>query len=83
MLAAGPLSNLIGRRSVLYWAAVLYAISAIGSALAPSYLILVIARMVGGLGGWCIAHYRPDVHCRNLSAPTSGDGWYRSINSIS
>ncbi len=50
MLAAGPLSNLIGRRSVLYWAAVLYAVSAIGSALAPSYLILVIARMVGGLG---------------------------------
>ncbi|MXX96873.1 MAG: sugar porter family MFS transporter [Rhodothermaceae bacterium] len=50
MLAAGPLSNLIGRRSVLYWAAVLYAVSAIGSAMAPSYLILVIARMVGGLG---------------------------------
>ncbi|MDE2646778.1 MAG: sugar porter family MFS transporter [Bacteroidota bacterium] len=50
MLAAGPLSNLIGRRSVLYWAAVLYAVSAIGSALAPSYLILVIARMVGGMG---------------------------------
>lgn len=50
MLVSGPLSNRIGRRSVLYWAAVLYAISAIGSALAPSYLILVIARMIGGLG---------------------------------
>ncbi len=50
MLAAGPLSNRIGRRSVLYWAAILYAISAIGSALAPSYVLLVIARMIGGLG---------------------------------
>ena len=50
MLVSGPLSNRIGRRNVLYWAALLYAISAIGSALAPSYLILVIARMVGGLG---------------------------------
>jgi len=50
MLAAGPLSNRIGRRTVLYWAAVLYAVSAIGSALAPNYMLLVIARMVGGLG---------------------------------
>jgi len=50
MMVSGPLSNRIGRRTVLYWAAVLYAISAIGSALAPSYLLLVIARMIGGLG---------------------------------
>jgi len=50
MLVSGPLSNRVGRRTVLYWAAILYAISAIGSALAPSYLLLVIARMIGGLG---------------------------------
>ncbi|MCY4171175.1 MAG: sugar porter family MFS transporter [Bacteroidetes bacterium] len=50
MMVSGPLSNRIGRRTVLYWAAVLYAVSAIGSALAPSYLLLVIARMIGGLG---------------------------------
>ena len=50
MLVAGPLSDAIGRRAVLYGAAVLYAVSAIGSALAPSFLLLVIARMIGGLG---------------------------------
>ncbi|MCY4159467.1 MAG: sugar porter family MFS transporter [Bacteroidetes bacterium] len=50
MMISGPLSNRIGRRNVLYWAAILYAISAIASALAPSYLFLVIARMIGGLG---------------------------------
>ena len=50
MLAAGPLSDRIGRRRVLKYAAVLFAISAIGSALAPSFLILVIARMIGGVG---------------------------------
>ena len=50
MLVSGPLSDAIGRRAVLYGAAVLYAISAIGSALAPNFLFLVIARMVGGLG---------------------------------
>ena len=50
MMVAGPLSDALGRRTVLYGAAVLYAVSAIGSALAPSFELLVIARMVGGFG---------------------------------
>ncbi len=50
MMAAGPLSDRIGRKKVLTYASVLYAISAIGSALAPSFLLLVIARMIGGIG---------------------------------
>ena len=50
MMVAGPVSDALGRRTVLRIAAVLYAISAIGSALAPTFLLLVIARMVGGLG---------------------------------
>jgi SP family arabinose:H+ symporter-like MFS transporter len=50
MLIAGPISDHYGRRTILRIAAVLYAISAIGSALAPSFLILVIARMIGGIG---------------------------------
>ncbi|MEM7104833.1 MAG: sugar porter family MFS transporter [Bacteroidota bacterium] len=50
MLVAGPLSDRLSRRKVLYIAALLYAVSAIGSALAPNYITLVIARMIGGLG---------------------------------
>jgi sugar porter (SP) family MFS transporter len=50
MLFAGPISDAIGRRQVLRYAAILYAVSALGSALAPSFTFLVIARMVGGLG---------------------------------
>lgn len=50
MLAAGPLSDKIGRRTVLRYAAVLYAISALGSAFAPDFFWLVIARMIGGFG---------------------------------
>lgn len=50
MAIAGPLSTKFGRRTVLKWAATLYAISAVGSALAPSFVFLVIARMIGGLG---------------------------------
>jgi len=50
MIFSGPLSDRFGRRRILSIAAILYAISAIGSALAPSFTILVIARMLGGFG---------------------------------
>ena len=50
MMVSGPLADRFGRKPVLYAAAILYAISAVGSALAPSFTLLVIARMIGGLG---------------------------------
>jgi len=50
MLASGPLSDRLGRRPVLQIAAVLFAVSAIASAVAPDYVTLVIARMLGGFG---------------------------------
>jgi MFS family permease len=50
MLAAGPLSDRIGRRPVLLIAALLFAVSAIASAVAPNFLLLVSARMLGGFG---------------------------------
>lgn len=50
MLAAGPLSERFGRVQVLKFAALLFAVSAILSALAPSYTLLVFARMLGGFG---------------------------------
>jgi sugar porter (SP) family MFS transporter len=50
MMVSGPLSDRFGRRVVLKWAAVLFSISAVASALAPDYLTLVAARMLGGLG---------------------------------
>ncbi len=50
MMVSGPLSDKLGRRKVLFFAAILYAISAIASALAPSFWFLVVARMIGGIG---------------------------------
>src|SRR6056297_1323893 len=50
MMLAGPLSDRFGRKRILVVASILYAISAIGSAFAPTFLLLVIARMIGGLG---------------------------------
>ena len=50
MMIAGPLSDRIGRRPVLKIAAALFAVSAVASAVAPNFLFLVIARMIGGFG---------------------------------
>lgn len=49
MLVAGALSDVLGRKRVLIGVAFLYAVSAILSAIAPSAIILVIARMLGGI----------------------------------
>jgi len=50
MLCSGPLSDRLGRRPVLRLAAVLFAVSALMSALAPNFATLVISRLIGGLG---------------------------------
>jgi sugar porter (SP) family MFS transporter len=50
MMVAGPLSDRIGRRPVLRIAAALFAVSAVASAVAPNFLTLVLARMIGGFG---------------------------------
>lgn len=48
-MVIGPLSDVIGRKKVLLCIAFLYLISAIASAFASSYLMLVTARTIGGL----------------------------------
>ncbi|PKP08896.1 MAG: MFS transporter [Bacteroidetes bacterium HGW-Bacteroidetes-4] len=50
MVIAGPLSDKIGRRKVLIYASVLFFISALYSAMAPGFVHLVTARMIGGFG---------------------------------
>ncbi len=50
MMVSGPLSDRLGRRPVLKIAALLFAVSALASAIAPSFIALVAARMLGGLG---------------------------------
>ncbi len=49
-LAAGKPSEIFGRKKALIFIAVLYGLSALGCAFAPSWLILVIARFLGGVG---------------------------------
>ncbi|MDG2534063.1 sugar porter family MFS transporter [Sphingomonas sp. HITSZ_GF] len=47
---AGRLADMIGRRNVMMLAAVLFICSALASGGAPSPLIFILARFVGGLG---------------------------------
>jgi sugar porter (SP) family MFS transporter len=48
-MIVGPLSDELGRKKVLLSIAFLYVLSAVASALATSYLMLVTARAIGGL----------------------------------
>jgi sugar porter (SP) family MFS transporter len=50
MMVSGPLSDRLGRLPVLKIAAVLFTISALVCAIAPSFAVLVAARMLGGFG---------------------------------
>ncbi len=48
MATAGPLSDRYGRKGILIFVGLFYALSALLSALAPNFTILIIARMLGG-----------------------------------
>ncbi len=49
-MIAGALSDRFGRKPILISAGVLFFISALGSTIAPTFNILIIARLIGGLG---------------------------------
>ncbi|MEG3767854.1 sugar porter family MFS transporter [Alteromonas sp. 14N.309.X.WAT.G.H12] len=67
MLGAGIISDRIGRRKTLIIIAVLYLISAICSALAFNYWMLVAARFIGGMA-FCSLIIAP-VYISEISAP--------------
>lgn len=50
MMVSGPLSDRFGRRVVLKVCAVVFTISAVGSAMAPNFILFLIFRMLGGIG---------------------------------
>lgn len=49
-LIGGRSADYFGRRKLLFFIGVLYILGALGTALAPSHLVLMIFRFVGGLG---------------------------------
>jgi len=49
-IAVGKLSDKFGRRHVMFWLALLFSVSAVGSAFAWDWYSLVVFRFIGGLG---------------------------------
>ncbi|MFW6371198.1 MAG: MFS transporter, partial [Bacteroidota bacterium] len=47
---SGPISDHLGRKKVLIYTSVFFAVSAVTSALAQEFWFLIIARMIGGIG---------------------------------
>lgn len=80
MLASGPLSDRLGRRPVLQIGAVLFAVSAIASAVAPDYVTLVIARMLGGFGVGAALIVAP-MYIAEMAPPASR-GRFVSLNQL-
>ncbi len=80
MLASGPLSDRLGRRPVLQIAAVLFALSALASAVAPDYVTLVVARMLGGFGVGAALIVAP-MYIAEMSPPASR-GRFVSFNQL-
>ena len=50
MMFSGPLSDRFGRRLMLKYCALVFAVSAIGSAFASDFLAFLFFRMLGGIG---------------------------------
>ena len=55
LLLGGRAADLLGRRSVFVWGLVLFSLASLGGGLADSRTLLIVARLVQGLGGAVIA----------------------------
>ncbi len=65
---AGPLADRIGRRTVLRIATIVFAASAIVAAAATSYSMLIVARLLSGLGVGCVLVAAP-MYIAEISPP--------------
>jgi len=78
--SAGPLSDRLGRRNLIIIAAILFTVGAIGAALAPNVGILVLFRVVLGLGVGAAALVVP-LYLSEI-APTQIRGAISSLNQL-
>ncbi len=78
--SAGPLSDKLGRRNLILIAGVLFAIGALGAALAPNVGVLVLFRVVLGLAVGAAALTVP-LYLSEI-APTEVRGAISSLNQL-
>jgi SP family galactose:H+ symporter-like MFS transporter len=79
-IASARVSDKVGRRAVLLAAATSFAIGAIGSALAPDPIVLVLARLLVGVAIG-VASYAVPLYISELS-PANARGWLVSLNQL-
>lgn len=85
-LSAGRISDRFGRRPVLIAASAIFVLGAIIAAFAPNVPIMIVARVILGLGGWYCFQYRSGVYLgtssrpysRTLSSPKPADDCHRN-----
>ena len=76
---SGELSDRQGRKKSLMLAAVLFFTSAVGCALAPSFTILILARILGGMAVGVASNVVPCTYQKSLRL-ISEDVWLPAIN---
>jgi major inositol transporter-like SP family MFS transporter len=79
-LGGGPVADRLGRRAALFVCAVLFLIGATGSALAPTFAVMVVARILLGLGVGAASVICP-VYLAEM-APASRRGRMVTINEL-
>lgn len=89
-LIGGVMATRLGRKRSLMAAAVLFIVSAVGSAYpegirrrrsarVPPHFI--VYRIIGGIGVGLASMLSPDVHCRNGAGRPAGAAWFRGTSS--
>jgi SP family arabinose:H+ symporter-like MFS transporter len=68
-LGAGRFTDVYGRRSILLWVAVFFALTSVATGLAPNFTLFIVARFLGGLavGG---ASILSPMYVAEVSPPT-------------
>lgn len=67
-MCGGVLSDGLGRRKTLFISAMLFCVSALGCAFAPSFTLLVVARIVGGMAIGVVSIVSP-LYISEISVP--------------
>ena len=67
--AAGQLTDHLGRKRMLVWVAVLFALTSVATALAPTFAIFICARFLGGIAVGAVSLLSP-MYVAEVSPPT-------------
>ena len=65
---AGRYTDLLGRRRLLIWVALLFALTSIGTALAPTFTVFIVARLIGGIAVGGVSVLSP-IYVSEVSPP--------------